>query len=877
MQKVIFIFLSLIVLQLKVVAQSTDGTITIQQSSTTVTEVLKSITAQTGMDFSYNARKIDGKKKISFFVKEATLNEALNLLTQKVPVTYILVDQQIILKYKAAQEQEEEEVEETPLEEQFTISGFVRDQSSGESLIGATVAVEHTSIGTTTNEFGFYSLRLPQPQCRVVVSYVGFDAQGIDLTLTNDETKNIQLTPVSMELPSVIVSRSLKEIMDHKILGQMEMTPDDLENMPEFAGESGLIKGLQSLPGIKMHSDGSAFFFTRGGAKDQNLIIIDDAPIYNPSHLFGFYSVVIPDFTKSIQVYKSDIPANLGDRLSAIIDIRTKDGNSNKWEFSGSVNPLINRFSVEGPVIKKRGAIFLSYRRSNFDWLYRVAAPNLNFVFGDFSFKWNHRINNKNRLFFTLLNSTDSFTNGNNALLNASGLAWGNFATTLRWNHIYNAKLFSNTTVYIGSYNYTLLAGDNRWQSGIGTLNFKWDFTYFANPTWKLKYGLEAHGHFFNPGTIAGGGLSRLFPTIQQDYSQNRVLYAQSEYAPSEKWQVNAGLRLTSWGNQGPAEYYTFDEQYNLLDTITPPAGRYQTYSNADPRISVQYQLDTTSSLKASYGVYHQYLQLISNSVSPFTSLEVWLPSSPNIAPQWSTQVELSYLKYFPQTNVEFSAGLYYKKLNNQVDYEPHAKTLLNPFIEGELRYGEMNAYGLELMLRKKLGRLHGWMSYTYSRALRQTPSINNGAVYPAFQDRPHDFSILLNYQLKKRAFLSTYFTAYTGSAFSSPTGFYQLNGITLPIYGEKNNDRLPGYQRLDLALKFLLHKNEDARFQHSLSFSIYNVLAKRNIVAVNFNKVLGPNGNPVIQSDFVLEQDLITTQTNLVRFFPSLTYKFKI
>ena len=332
---------------------------------------------------------------------------------------------------------------------------------------------------------------------------------------------------------------------------------------------------------------------------------------------------------------------------------------------------------------------------------------------------------------------------------------------------------------------------------------------------------------------------------------------------------------MSQWSNLGPTVYYTFDENHELLDSVVTGEGVYQNYWNFDPRLSLRYSLDNTSFLKLSYGIYHQYMQLISNSASPFTSVEIWLPSSPNIKPQRAQQIALGYLKYFPKKKIEVSGEVYYKLMDNQIDYKPHANTLLNPLVEGELRFGKMNAYGLELMFKKSFGRLNGWVSYTYSRVLRKTEDVNGGREYPAFQDRPHDFSIMLNYQIKKRLLFSAYWTIYTGSAFSSPTGFYTYNDVTVPIYGEKNNDRLPTYNRLDLALKFILNRDPKSRFQNSLTFSIYNALAHKNVVAVNFNKIEDDSGNLVVQANHAIERDLLVTQADLIRFLPSLTYKF--
>lgn len=573
-------------------------------------------------------------------------------------------------------------------------------------------------------------------------------------------------------------------------------------------------------------------------------------------------------------MYKNDIPVNLGDRLSSIVDVRTKDGNLNKLEFSGALNPMLNRLSLEGPLWKGRSSFFTSLRRSNFQWLYNWAVPDLDLSFADFNFKWNFRINDNNRLFFTLVYGQDILANTG---FNSSGMRWSNSATTLRWNHIFGPKLFSNTILYAGNYQYKLSSTTDVWNSGIGNLSIKSDFTCYNSAKLTTKFGAEIQGYYFNPGELLIGPLSTFFPSIQQDNSRNHVAYFNADYRFAEKWNVNLGARASVWSNFGPAEYYTFDENYQLLDTVTEVAGIYNSYFNIDPRTSLQFSPDSTSSLKLSYGIYHQFIQLISNSTSPFSSFEVWLPSSPNIKPQKAHQAALGYVKYLPKQGLEMSAEVFYKKMSNQIDYEPHPQIILNPLIEGELRFGKMRSYGLELLLKKDLGRLNGWISYTYSRALRKTKDVNGGREYPAFQDRPHDFSLMLNYSISRRVLFSGYWTWYTGSPFSSPTGFYTFNDNVVPIYGEKNNDRLPNYRRLDVAFKFILNKNPENRYQHSLTFSIYNVFAHPNIVAVNFNKILENDVTPVVRTNLLGEQALVTTQTDLVRFLPSLTYKFKL
>lgn len=851
-------------------AQNPNAVVSISSDSQPLSVILEEITAQSGYYFSFNARAIDTDRQLSFSVTNASLQECLQQLSEQLSVSFRIIDDQIILKAR------EEEVKEEK-EDLLTLSGFIEDGTSGESLIGATAAVPGTSWGAVTNEFGFYSLPLKRDKYQLEYSYVGYEKKELQLELSANERRNVSIQPQSIELPDVIVELPALAQLRKKQISQLELDPEDLNNMPEFGGESGLVKGLQSLPGMQMHGDGSAFFYARGGERDQNLIIIDDAPIFNPSHLFGFYSIVIPEFAKSIKVYKSDMPANLGDRLSSIVDIRTKDGNLNRLQFSGALNPLMNRFSLEAPIVKQKASVFVSWRRSRFEWLYERQAPNADLSFGDFNFKFNYRINERNRLFFTTIVSSDNFTNTPADTRLTSGLQWANLAATLRWNHIFSPKLFSNTTLYTGNYGYRLFSPPNRWQSTLGSLSFKTDFTHYARPNYTARFGLELHGYFIDPGSFARDSTIAILPNLTPNFTQKSVLYYQGEWEFGERWQLKAGARLINWTNTGPTTYYTFDEQHQVQDTVHVGEGIYNRYRHLDPRLSLQYQLDEQSLLTFSLGNYHQYLQLISNLQSPFTSLEVWLPAGPNIQPQSALHTTLAYTRALEKSGMELSAALFFKDARHQIDYKDHPKLLLNPLIEGELRFGRMQSYGLETMLQKDAGRLHGWLSYTYSRAFRTTREVNAGRRYPAFQDRPHELSLLLNYSLTPRTLLSGYFTMFSGSTFSSPTGFYTFNDQTVPIYGDKHNDRLPPYQRLDLAIKFRLNKDQTRRYQHYLSFSIYNVLAHKNIVSVNFNKIPVEGDRPVVPANFLSDVPLSPTQTDLIRFFPSLSYKFQL
>lgn len=846
-----------------------QATVTIQKSVISVGDLLESIRVQTGYNFSFNSKIIDTGQNISFFLRQASIEKAMETLREKTGITYQFVEGEIVLKPGDIQPKQTDVY--------HTITGFISDQHNGEVLIGATVMDLDQLSGAISNEFGYYALHLKPGKHQLQYGYIGYEPQTLEIEVKKDEQHQIALLPASIELPDVIVAQPTEAILEKKQLEHFQLSPEDLANMPEFAGESGLVKGLQSLPGIKIHSDGSAFMYTRGGERDQNLIIVDDAPIYNPAHLFGFYSLIIPDFAKSIEVYKSDFPASMGDQLSSIISIRTKDGNLNKFEMSGALNPLFSRFAVEVPVRREKGAIFATIRSSNLDWLYKKRVPTADLRFGDFQFKWNHRIDGNNRLFFTMIASGDNFTNSAYNGNQNAGIKWGNFAATFRWNHVFNSRLFANTTIFTGNYGYRLFFDPNYWQSALGTLAIKSDFTHFIRPNLETKFGFVAQGFYIDPGSYAIDTSIALLPKIQKNDNRKLALYYQAEWQPISRLKINAGIRLINWENRGPKTYYIFDDNHRVSDTIQAGPVVYSRYLNIDPRLSFQFQVDSTAQLRLSYGIYHQYLQLISNSISPFTSLEIWLPAGPNIKPQYANQFALHFLKLTGKKQLEWSLGLYYKKLFQQIDYKDHATTLLNPLIEGELRFGTSKAYGIETMLRKSTGKLHGWINYTYSRVFRQTDGINNNASYPAFQDRPHELSLLMNYQASNRLSFSGYWTAYSGSTFSSPTGFYRFNEQTIPVFDKKNNDRLPAYNRLDLSLKYTLNKDLSSRFHHSLTLSLYNALGHKNIVAVNFNKIPQEDGTrPLIPTDLLSEALLSPSQLDLIRFMPSLTYKFK-
>lgn len=847
-----------------------DKSVQISGGKVSIEHFIERISDQTGVLFSYSSSQIDAKKSIQLADGRESLRDILAMLAKQYDIDYLIVENQVVLKRKGKDEVIEFD------QHLYTISGYLFDSSTGETLIGAAVIVSGTGNGTISNAFGYYSISLPEGRYEVSYSYLAFKREKVAVNLKTNLEKSIYLKPDRITLPPVLIRSDVKTtLLESSQMSRLDLNQDKLDKIPEFGGEVGLIKGLQTLPGIKGHSDGSAFFFVRGGAKDQNLIIIDDAPVYNPSHLFGYYSMVIPDFTKDIKVYKSDMPVRIGDRLSSIVDIRTKDGNLNKFHLTGMINPLVSRLSVEGPIVKGESSYFASLRTSNIQWIYRAFVPNLDFGFNDFNIKWNYIPNKSNRFYFTFFSGNDLLANvvdGNTE----SGINWSNLASSLRWNNVINSKMFVNSVFTASIYQYRLILSGNSWRSNIATVSAKSDFNYYPRPDWRFNFGFAFSTHGFDPGSLSLNGGTKILPTITYGKSQEMDVYMKGIYKLNRKINLSAGFRMPMWNNTGPTTIYLYDENYQLQDTVNINNNvTYKGFIHFDPRISMGYAIDSSSSLKFSYGAYHQYIHLLSNTTSPFTSIEAWLPSGVNIKPQRADQLALGYTKFWGKRQYKVTAEAYYKHMQNQIDYEAHADMLLNPLLEGELRFGKAQAYGLEFLLEKTYGRLNGWMSYTWSRVWKKTPDINGGKYYRAFRDRPHDFSISLNYKWKPIVELNAQWTYYTGSAITTPIGFYKFNDNTLPLYGEKNNDRLPDYHRLDLGIKVVFNKPE-SRFKHSLTLSLYNAYGRKNPISINYNKI-DQNGRLLIPVDLFGTADLVFSQRDLLRIMPSVSYKFEL
>lgn len=849
-----------------------DGTrITIQFKNGSAESLIKEIERQSGLMFSYDSRLLMDLKSLSYKAKNKKLSEVLVDLSKLFNLDFVLIENQMVIKTKVIKTDEKPESKQNF----YTISGTIKDEQTGESLIGANVAIAHTPYGTISNNYGFFSIRLPEGTYQVNISYLGFETitQSIELKQNTVLKPNLKTQTLSAEVVEVVVDQN-KERIQTASSAQVRLTSKDLERFPEFSGEVGLIKTLETIPGIQTLGDGSSFFFVRGGRKDQNLILLDEAPIYNPSHLFGFYSVINPEIAKEIKTYKADLPVQHGDRLSSLTTIMTRDGHMNQFGMTGMINPFIYRISVETPIVKNRVSAFVSFRHSTFEWLFKRAMPNMNIFFYDINLKLKYKINENNYLYYSFYFGKDQISNQNENQT-GFGIYWSNFASTLRWNHIFNSRLFSNTTFYASAYEYQLDVSERneiQWSSFIKNITLKTGLTYFWRPNHRTNFGYELNLHSFNPGNINTDQVAQ----VPYKQSLQAVLYLSHQIEWGTHWRVDAGLRASLWANSGPTTLYHFDENYNVSDTtIINQTGFYQSFFNADPRLSFQYLASSDASFKLSYSMYHQYIHLISNSAGPFTSLDVWLPSDQNIKPQRAQMWSLGHIRNLNRGRLELSGELYYKIMHNQIEYADHANMLLNPLVEGELRFGTTQTYGFEVMMRKHQGRLNGWLSYTYSRVWNQFKDLNQGFDFDAYYDRPHHFSVYLNYKLSARWHLSANWTYASGLLVSSPVGYYTYSGQTIPIYGQRNNERLPAYHRMDVSVNWQLNRR-DKRFKHMIAFSIYNLYNRKNMVQMQHNKVEDDQGRYIIPSSVYDQEQMVSTQTYVLGILPSLSYKFQ-
>ncbi len=756
-------------------------------------------------------------------------------------------------------------------QDKYTISGSLTDGENGEGLIGASIKLVDQAKGTITNSYGFYSLTLPEGTYQIAYSYLGFATITKNIILDNNIKLNVELTESSTTFDEVVINgEASNKNVESLDMSKNELSINQIKGIPALMGEVDIIKAIQLLPGVQTIGEGGSGFFVRGGSADQNLILLDEANVYNASHLFGFFSVFNPDAVKNVELYKGGIPAQYGGRLASVLDIRMKDGNMKKFSADGGIGLISSRLTLSAPIKKDKGAFMISGRRTYADIFIPLANnPDLDgtkLFFYDANVKANYTLNDNNRIYISGYSGRDVLGISDQFRIN-----WGNATGTLRWNHIFNDKLFLNSTIVYSNYNYFLGTPETAnpdqtftWKSNIKDYYLKEDFNYYLNPKNTIKFGLITAYHEISPGKINYfiDGVENELNTANTN-SLEHAAYISNEQKISARFSAIYGLRYSHFQNIGAGTVYSYDENYKVKDTSYYKDGEvYQNYGGLEPRLGLKYTLDETSSVKASYNRTRQYIQLASNSTSS-SPLDIWFSSSPNVKPQYADQVAIGYFKNIKDNTIETTAEIYYKKMNNTIDFKDNAQLLVNPYLEGELRIGTSNSYGLELMAKKNKGKWTGWLSYTYSRVFRDIPLVNDGKRYLANFDQPHNLSFVTSYEFSKRFNMSLNFVYNTGRAVSMPTGKYVYQGQSIPIYSERNSERLPDYHRLDLSATLKSKNYETKKFKGEWVFSIYNVYSRANAYSLNF----------------VENADTGQTEAQMLYLFkliPSVTYNFK-
>lgn len=744
----------------------------------------------------------------------------------------------------------------------FTLSGFMRDAATGEELLYATVLVKETGQGVTTNLYGFYSLTLPKGDYTFQYSYLGMTTMEVQIALNVNIKQDVELSSGGINLDEIVIkAKKENENVTNTEVSTVTLSVKDAKLIPVLLGEQDILKTMQLLPGVSSNSEGSSGFFVRGGDADQNLILLDEAPIYNASHLLGFFSVFNSDALKDVKLYKGGMPAEYGGRVSSVMDIRMKNGNMKEWKFSGGVGLISSRLTAEGPIQKDKGSVIISARRTYADILARPflndGFANSDLYFYDMNLKANYKLGEKDRIYFSGYVGRDVFG------ADDFGFDWGNTTGTLRWNHLFSDKLFSNTTLIYSDYDYgfKVQAGGNEinLSSGIYDYNVKQDYNWYVNPKNSLRFGWQGIYHRLKPSEFTIEGAEGDGETLEEQKALEGGFYIANKQKVSDKLSLNYGLRLSTFSNIGAYTEKTYDEFDNVLTGITYEDGDvYNTYYGLEPRLNATYLLNSVSSIKGSYNRNYQYLHLLSNSSSG-TPTDLWIASSTFVKPQIADQVAVGYFRNFKDNAYEFSVEGYYKNLQNQVDFEDGGSAVNNADIESDLVFGQGRTYGMEFYLKKKKGDFTGWISYTLAKSERQFTEVNNNNWFSARQDRTHDLSIVGMYQITPRLNASASFVYYTGDAVTFPIGKYFVDGSLVNLYGDRNSERMPDYHRFDFGLTYIL-KDSD-KFYSDLNLSIYNVYNRKNAYSINFD--IDDNGQTQ------------ATQLALFGIVPSLTWNF--
>ena len=747
-----------------------------------------------------------------------------------------------------------------------SLYGTITSARTGETVIGATISVAGTPTITVSNEYGFYSLLLNTGNFTIQVSAVGMKIYVVTVNVQKDTRLDIVLEEQDRRLDSIVITSSARTRNIRAPQMSMEkISVQETKNIPVLFGERDIMKTMQLLPGVKSAGEGNSGFFVRGGTADQNLILLDEAPVYNASHLLGFFSTFNSDAIKNVNLYKGGMPAQYGGRLSSVVDIKMNDGNNKDHGVSGGIGLIASRLNIEGPLQKNRSSFLISGRRTYADLFLKLLGDTslrkAQLYFYDLNAKANYILNENNRFYLSGYFGRDVLKQDR-----LTGIDWGNATGTLRWNHIFNDRLFSNTSFIYSNYDYQINVSNEstgfQITSRIQDLNLKQEFQWYVNSSNTINAGLNTIYHTIKPGEISvSGSTGTVDKGLPDRFSLDNAFYASNSWRINEKLNMVYGLRLSGFSVLGEGDYYTLNNEGRVIDTLRYKTGEIvKTYWNAEPRLTFSYLLNNSSSLKASYTRNTQNLHLITGSTTS-SPTDKWVASTNIIKPEIADQVAIGYYNNINE-DYEFTAETYNKFMQNQIDYRDGAKVFTNEPIETQLLFGEGRAYGIEFLLRKKNGRFNGWISYTVSKSQRKINGINNNQWYNARQDRPHDIAVVGIYQLTPKWTLSANWIYYSGDAVTYPDGKYMLNGEVYFSYSERNAYRMPNYHRLDIGATKQLKKGK--RFSSELSFSLYNAYGRANAYLISFRE----------SEDDPDKTEAV--QTSLFTFIPSISYNFK-
>jgi hypothetical protein len=759
----------------------------------------------------------------------------------------------------------------------FTINGYVKDSASGESIINASITVDGKSV--TSNQYGFFSLTLDSGQYELTVSHVTYVAYSQQIELTRNIEQNVYLLPKSAALNEVVVFSRRRDVnVKAAQMGKIDLSINQIKNVPALLGEVDILKAIQLLPGVRNAGEGNAGFYVRGGGPDQNLIMLDDAVVYNTGHLFGFFSIFNSDAIKNTSLIKGGMPAQYGGRLSSVLDVQMKDGNSNKFVTEGGIGLIASRFSVQGPIKKDRASFIVSARRTYIDALVKPAIKKESNFYGsgyyfyDLNAKINYRFSDKDRLFISGYFGRDVFTFNNAKLSFKANIPWGNSTGTVRWNHVFNRKLFANTTLVYNDYNFTFDAAQENFQvrlaSGIRDGSAKMDFDYYPSGAHKIKFGGLLTYHKFVPNVTSGQQDSVVFnpSNTGEKRALENAIYVQDDWDVSSRIKLNYGIRWSGFTQVGPYTKYMLDDNQNKLDsTVYGGLQQVKTYGGMEPRLTARFTVDAATSIKASVTRNLQYIHLVSNAGTTLPT-DLWVPSTFRVQPQKSWLYAAGLFKNFRDNEYEASIEGYYKTMQNQIEYKEGYTPNFGD-TETEFVFGKGWSYGSELFLNKTRGRMTGWIGYTLSWTWRQFPQLNEGQKFPAKYDRRHDLSVVATYEKNKKWKFGAVFVYATGNATSLPQRFYIINGTLTQEYSGINQYRLAPYHRLDLSATLTPTPKPGKKVQSYWVFSIYNVYSRANPYFIYFSQEGSPyNGTLKVQAK----------QVSLFPILPSVTWNFR-